>query len=97
MAKNKSVYVCSECGYKTSKWVGKCTNCGSWGTMEEQEEVVSSLNTTSKVSKNSLSLVDTEKRVSPFSNIIIEENFRFKTKQSEFDRLLGGGSLCKEK
>ena len=45
----------------------------------------------SKINKNSLSLVDTEKKVSPFSNIIIEESFRFKTKQSEFDRLLGGG------
>ena len=67
MAKGKSVYVCSECGYKTSKWMGKCMNCGSWGTVEEQEEV------------------------SSFSNIKIEENFRFKTKQSEFDRLLGGG------
>ena len=90
MAKGKSVYVCSECGYKTSKWVGKCMNCGSWGTIEEQEEISSSVSS-SKINKNSLSLVDTEKKVSPFSNITIEENFRFKTKQSEFDRLLGGG------
>lgn len=65
-------------------------NCGSWGTMEEQEEMSSSVSS-SKVNRNSLSLVDTEKKVSPFSNITIEENFRFKTKQSEFDRLLGGG------
>lgn len=90
MAKGKAVYVCSECGYKISKWVGKCMNCGSWGTMEEQEEMSSSVSS-SKINKNSLSLVDTEKKVSPFSNIIIEESFRFKTKQSEFDRLLGGG------
>lgn len=90
MAKGKSVYVCNECGYKTSKWVGKCMNCGSWGTIEEQEEISSSVSS-SKVNRNSLSLVDTEKKVSPFSNITIEENFRFKTKQSEFDRLLGGG------
>lgn len=91
MAKSKSVYVCSECGYKTSKWVGKCMNCGSWGTMEEQEEVSAVIGASSKISKNSLSLVDTEKKVSSFSNIIIEENFRFRTNQNEFDRLLGGG------
>lgn len=91
MAKSKSVYVCSECGYKTSKWVGKCMNCGSWGTMEEQEEVSAVIGVSSKISKNSLSLVDTEKKVSSFSNIIIEENFRFRTNQNEFDRLLGGG------
>ena len=91
MAKSKSVYVCSECGYKTSKWVGKCMNCGSWGTIEEQEEISTVIGVSSKTSKNSLSLVDTEKKVSSFSNIIIEENFRFKTNQNEFDRLLGGG------
>lgn len=91
MAKGKSVYICSECGYKTSKWMGKCMNCGSWGTMEEQEEVSSVISSSSKAVKNSLSLVDSEKKVSSFSNIVIEENFRFKTKQTEFDRLLGGG------
>lgn len=91
MGKGKSVYVCSECGYKASKWLGKCMNCGAWGTMEEQEDLSLSVGTSSKVNKNSLSLVDTEKKVSSFSNIKIEENFRFKTRQSEFDRLLGGG------
>ena len=91
MAKDKTIYVCSECGYKTNKWVGKCANCGAWGSLEEKKEISSSVGTSSKVRKNSLSLVDTEKKVSSFSNIKIEENFRFKTKQSEFDRLLGGG------
>ena len=62
MAKDKSVYVCSECGYKTNKWVGKCTNCGAWGTLEEKEEISSSIGTSAKVRKNSLSLVDTEKK-----------------------------------
>lgn len=91
MAKEKTVYVCSECGYKTAKWLGRCTNCGAWGTMEEQEEISSSVGSSKKIIKNSLSLVDTEKKVSSFSNIKIEENFRYKTSHSEFDRLLGGG------
>lgn len=89
MAKDKSLYVCIECGYKTSKWVGKCPMCNSWGTLEEQEEM--SAISSGKTIKNNLSLVETEKKVSSFSNIVIEENFRFKTKQKEFDRLLGGG------
>ena len=91
MAKEKTMYVCSECGYKTTKWVGKCSNCGAWGTLEEQENISVSAGVSSRTVKNSLSLVDTEKKVSSFSNIKIEENFRFKTKQTEFDRLLGGG------
>ena len=32
MAKVKSSYVCSQCGYETSKWNGKCPNCGEWNT-----------------------------------------------------------------
>jgi len=36
MAKTKSVYICSECGYEAAKWAGRCTGCGSWNTMEEE-------------------------------------------------------------
>ena len=43
MAKTKSFYVCSECGYKASKWAGKCPQCGSWGSFEEELEVSSSV------------------------------------------------------
>ena len=37
MAKSKTVYVCSECGYETPRWLGKCPDCGSWNTLLEQE------------------------------------------------------------
>ena len=36
MAGNKSVYVCSECGYSSPKWYGKCPGCSEWNTMEEE-------------------------------------------------------------
>ena len=36
MAKIKSVYICSECGYESPKWVGKCPSCGEWNTMNEE-------------------------------------------------------------
>ena len=38
MAKSKSVYVCSECGYQSPKWLGKCPSCNQWNTMEEEKE-----------------------------------------------------------
>ena len=37
MAKSKTVYVCSECGYETTRWLGRCPDCGSWNTLTEQE------------------------------------------------------------
>ena len=39
MAKQKTVYVCSECGYETARWLGKCPECDSWNTLTEQEAV----------------------------------------------------------
>ena len=36
MAKEKTVYVCSACGYETPRWMGKCPGCNAWNTMEEQ-------------------------------------------------------------
>ena len=36
MAKSKTQFVCSECGYASAKWLGKCPDCDSWNTMEER-------------------------------------------------------------
>ncbi len=41
MAKQKTVYVCSEFGYETARWLGKCPECGSWNTLLEQESAPS--------------------------------------------------------
>lgn len=94
MAKAKSFYVCSECGYKTSKWTGKCPQCNSWGTFEEEIEVSSTVG--AAVTTSSVSLKETAERVFSFDEVITEENDRYKTKLGEFDRVLGGGLLCGE-
>lgn len=36
MAKEKTVYVCSNCGQDSPKWVGKCPSCGEWNTYVEE-------------------------------------------------------------
>ena len=41
MAKNKTIFVCSECGNESSKWLGKCSACGSWNSFYEQKVVES--------------------------------------------------------
>lgn len=89
MAKAKSFYVCSECGFKTIKWMGKCDGCGEWGTFEEEIEISPIVAKSIKSSTNSL--VNIQEKVVSFANVQLEKNFRYKTKISEFDRILGGG------
>lgn len=83
MAKEKDIYICKECGYKSLKWMGKCPNCGEWDTLEKVEMKIS----TSKLD----SLVKLDEKISSIDQIAIEDNFRYKTNIKEVDRLLGGG------
>ena len=39
MAKVKTKWVCQNCGYETPKYIGKCPDCGNWGTLVEEVEV----------------------------------------------------------
>ncbi len=39
MAKSKTIFVCSECGNESTKWLGKCPACNSWNTFYEQKVV----------------------------------------------------------
>lgn len=82
--KIKSVYICSECGYESPKWYGKCPSCGEWNTMNEEIKQTSS----SVVSKARQSHY-----ISPvqIKDISTTDEIRYKTGLSELDRVLGGG------
>ncbi|MBP5548690.1 MAG: DNA repair protein RadA [Bacteroidales bacterium] len=84
MAKTKSYYFCSECGYQSSSWLGKCPECGKFGTM--QEEVV-------QVDKSALKKRSTECAARPklINEVSTSETPRIPTQCGEFDRVLGGG------
>lgn len=84
MAKIKSVYVCSECGYESPKWFGKCPGCGEWNTMNE--ELPSSAKLGNSVGKNSA-----VNQVMALSEITEDVERRISTGINEFDRVLGGG------
>ncbi len=80
--KIKTVFICSECGAETPKWVGKCPKCNQWNTMNE--EIVSTAKMTSiAVTKNA-----TAKSI---NDITVFNEHRFKTNIPELDRVLGGG------
>ena len=62
MAKNKTVFVCNECGYESGKWLGKCPACGSWNTFFEQK-IVESKNSSLKAEKGTNNVLSTAKTV----------------------------------
>ena len=83
MAKNKTVFVCSECGQEYSKWNGRCTACGSWNTIEETEPVP-------LIGGKAAAPVG-ELKFSPIGDVSFEDETRYSTGISELDRVLGGG------
>ena len=82
--KAKSVYICSDCGYESAKWVGKCPGCNAWNTMEEEIAVPTKTSTMTHASK-SIAIAK------PLSEISYLDEPRFVTTISELDRVLGGG------
>ena len=85
MAKVKSKWICQECGYESSGYLGKCPECGSWGSLIEEIQYDSKA---PNAAANEF--VNTEKP-ELLKDIHIGEEVRVKTSISEFDRILGGG------
>ncbi len=83
-SKQKTVYVCSECGYVTSKWMGRCPECKEWNTINEE------IAQPSVGSKNGFIAVQD---VAPVKLADIENisYARLLTGIAELDRVLGGG------
>jgi DNA repair protein RadA/Sms len=85
MAKQKILFECQHCGLTTPKWMGKCTNCGSWDSFvelsQQQQEVVKQTKGTSSKSAKAQSI----------SDIVEEEIFRYTSLDNELDNVLGGG------
>lgn len=78
--KQKTYYVCSECGQEYPKWLGKCTACGSWNTIEEAvAETVAKSGTVRTL------------KYSKLSDISYDEDVRYDTGSEELNRVLGGG------
>lgn len=85
MARVKSKWICQQCGYETAGYLGKCPECGSWGSFTE--EVQSNL----KPQNVSPQGIANDTKPSLINDIHIGEEVRISTNISEFDRILGGG------
>ena len=91
MAKEKTIFYCTDCGNETPKWQGKCSACGSWNTLVEQPAA-------QKKGKNSGAKLTAAyglsmSRPRPVSEVETTEELRFETGMNELDRVLGGGAV----
>ena len=81
MKEGATQYVCSQCGYTSTKWLGRCPDCNAWNSFTEEK-----IEKTKKISKESSQISST-----PLSEIPYESEFRFTGGIEELDRVLGGG------
>ncbi|MGL5652840.1 MAG: DNA repair protein RadA [Paraclostridium sp.] len=86
MAKIKTKYVCQECGYENSKWLGKCPECSKWNTFVEEIE-----EKTSRSNKEVFVIDKSSSRPLNINSIETIKEQRFSTCINELDRVLGGG------
>ena len=92
MAKDKIAYVCDNCGQESAKWIGKCPSCGQWNTFKE---IRVSNDTGSQAAKSAAQHVRNTlsggPRVHKLSEIAAKGEPRIDLKDSELNRVLGGG------
>ena len=86
MAKEKTIFLCNDCGYESPKWAGKCPSCGAWNTLVEKVVRTSPAARVSAVVGEKLlsqpQLIDT---------VSTDELPRMNMCDAELDRVLGGG------
>ncbi|MBE7028805.1 MAG: DNA repair protein RadA [Ruminococcaceae bacterium] len=77
-----TVFICSECGYQSSKWAGKCPDCNSWNTFSEEKII--------KDKSKKFTVVSNVKPIKIDEVTVLKEQ-RTSTGINELDRVLGGG------
>jgi DNA repair protein RadA/Sms len=79
MPKASTIFVCSNCGFKTPRWQGKCTNCGQWNSLEEQR--MASRQQAGGIASKPVELGSVDINLRP----------KIRTGIGEFDEVVGGG------
>jgi len=83
--KTKTIFSCSNCGFQSAKWLGKCPDCNSWNTLVEEDYEAP----VGKDTKERTSLYKDEPVL--LKDVDVKESTRIKTNISELDRVLGSG------
>lgn len=87
--KTKSIYFCTNCGYDSPKWLGKCPQCGEWNTFTEEKVTVSTSKGTKRVKRNPAAV-----KPMKLSEIELKEEPRIHMPSEELNRVLGGGLVA---
>lgn len=87
MAKQKSIYVCQNCGADSAKWIGKCPSCNEWNSYVE--EVVVKNTSSHKIQLGGFQLNKPKPQL--IQEISTTEKERIDTCSNELNRILGGG------
>src|SRR6056297_1358719 len=90
MAKTKTQFECSNCGYVSPKWNGSCPSCGEWNTFVEKTV---SKHKSSSGHKAEVEGLEAAAAPQQLSDVQTSEKSRFKSNITELDRVLGGGFL----
>ncbi|PIP14930.1 DNA repair protein RadA [Candidatus Roizmanbacteria bacterium CG22_combo_CG10-13_8_21_14_all_35_9] len=80
---NMTFFVCSNCGYGSASWMGKCPDCGKWNTLVEKPEFA----------KTSSSKATKKIKITKLKTVASSYKIRFKTGIFEIDRVIGGGFI----
>lgn len=82
--KQKSIYICQQCGYESAKWLGKCPECQNWSSFQEEVRQINKRDSTSSPKVSA---------VTPLLDGEIEVSTVLSTGVPELDRTLGGGII----
>ncbi|MDR3196076.1 MAG: DNA repair protein RadA [Endomicrobium sp.] len=86
MKKQKTKFLCQQCGYESAQWLGKCPSCGAWNSFTEEKFSVSP-----KTSSNARQLTGFSSEVLKLNEISVKDFSRRQTNIIEFDNMIGGG------
>src|SRR6201999_785394 len=89
MSKTKTAYFCSNCGYESAKWLGKCPSCDQWNTFVE--EVITKDNKLSESDWRTFTPDKKETKSISLHEVVSAEEKRIVTTDAELNRVLGGG------
>ncbi|MBR5707545.1 MAG: DNA repair protein RadA [Bacteroidaceae bacterium] len=89
--KDKTVFVCTECGFDSPKWSGKCPSCGMWNTMVEKTIRADKPSATTSLRKSASGLKEDTPQPETLNTIETTEEPRIDMRDAELNRVLGGG------
>jgi len=91
VAKQKSAYVCSDCGSDYTKWQGQCSDCNAWNTLSEVRLGPTPTNRGAKFESYAGNATAAATELQTLADIDLNAVPRFSSGTHEFDRVLGGG------